>query len=276
MEAPIRTPGYHAEPTLLRWAGSKRKLLPILLAATPTRFERYIEPFAGSACLFFALKPKSAILADLNIDLIDTYATVRAHPLRVARIVEKWNADGNDYYAIRAMDPRWHDPVTRAARFIFLNRLCFNGVYRTNRQGHFNVPRGRRTGRVPGLPLYWRTSILLRRAQLLASDFEATLSHVREGDFVYLDPPYALGERPTHGEYGYGIFTGCDLPRLEETLERIDRVKATFLLSYAYGSARGLKTNVWYTRRLSVRRHIAGFASHRHGVYETLMSNRPI
>jgi DNA adenine methylase len=261
---------------LLRWAGSKRKLLPLLIKAIPSQFARYIEPFAGSACLFFALKPERAILADLNVDLIRTYSTVRAHPVRVARTVENWDSERVDYYAVRAINPRELNPVIRAARFIFLNRFCFNGVYRTNRQGHFNVPRGRRTGRLPELSQFWRTSILLRRAQLLSMDFEATLSRVRAGDFVYLDPPYAVDERPTHGEYGYGIFTSADLPRLEEMLERIDRSRATFLLSYAYGSARGLKTSRWYSRRISVRRHVAGFASHRHMVYETMISNRPI
>lgn len=260
-------------PPLLRWAGSKRKLLPLLMAYSPSEFKRYVEPFAGSACLFFALRPRQAILGDINAELLETYSTVRSHPRLVARKARSWNSSRTHYYAIRRRVPQELQPVERAARFVYLNRRCFNGVYRTNRRGAFNVPRGVRTGRFPDERTFYRCSVALRGTEFRSGDFENCLSDVRKGDFVYLDPPYSV-TRPRFGEYGYGCFGDPDLERLAACLKRIDSVGATFLVSYSdSGEFRDL-IQEWNCITLRVRRHVAGFARHRATVSEILASNK--
>ena len=263
-------------PPLLRWAGSKRKLLPLLLANVPSQYDRYIEPFAGSACLFFALRPKAAVLGDMNSELIRMYEIVRDHPRRVARVLHQWDGTSEQYYSLRGIDPVSLDDVTRAARFLYLNRHCFNGVYRVNRKGRFNVPRGTRCGQIPTEQTIYRCSVALRNSRFVAADFEGCLKTIRRGDFVYLDPPYYSTDRATHGEYGYGRFGPPDVGRLEDCLQRINQAGATFLLSYAYGAKHGLDSSRWFSRRISVQRHVAGFAMHRGVSQEVLVSNRPL
>src|SRR5580658_6327776 len=125
----------------LRWAGSKRRLLPTLQTFWTKKHKRYIEPFAGSACLFFAIKPPKAILGDLNPELISTYIEVKYRLPGVLAELAKlppWNK--REYLRLRSLDTATLEPRARAARFIYLNRFCFNGIYRTNLKGQFNVP----------------------------------------------------------------------------------------------------------------------------------------
>ena len=259
---------------MLRWAGSKRKLLPVLMSHVPFGFARYIEPFAGSACLFFALRPEAAVLGDINENLLNTYSTIRDHPRLVARQVASWRATSAEYYRIRSLRDEELEPVHRAARFVYLNRYCFNGVYRTNRSGHFNVPRGVRTGTLPSEQVFFRCAVAIRKAELRPGDFEHCLNDVGKSDFVYLDPPYASRGRPRFGEYGYGCFADNDIKRLVQWLQQIDRAGAAFLLSYSDTAALKALTKKWNRRRLDVRRHVAGFADHRARVRELLVSNR--
>lgn len=261
---------------IVRWAGSKRKLLPLLLRAVPSKLTRYIEPFAGSACLFFGLRPSSGVLGELNAELIHAYEQVRLHPRILARKVRTMPFTGENYYRTRAIDPNDLSPLDRAARFVFLNRHCFNGVYRTNRLGKFNVPIGSETGSVPEEIAFVRCSIALRAANLRCMDFEETLSDVKNGDFVYLDPPYKLNGRKGYGEYGYGTFTDKDMSRLIMTIRHIDRVGGTFLLSYSDADELACIRRDWYCYRLTVRRHVAGFAKYRETVTEVLLSNQKL
>src|SRR5258706_5000854 len=136
-----RRPGPWASP-FLRWAGSKRKLLPLLVPLIPASYNCYFEPFVGSACLFFAVRPRRAVLSDINADLIGAYSQVAAHPRRTWRIVSTLPKGAQAYYHIRRSLLQASSPQDSAARFIYLNRHCFNGVYRTNKTGMFNVPIG--------------------------------------------------------------------------------------------------------------------------------------
>ena len=258
----------------LRWAGSKRKLLPAMMASMPARYARYIEPFAGSACLLFAVRPRSAMIGDINRELIFTYQVIREHPRHVARAAHCLRNTSRAYYDLRAANPEDLSPVDRAARFIYLNRHCFNGVYRTNRQGWFNVPRGTRTGQLPSEAHLYRCSVALRVTECRADDFASCVENVRASDFVYLDPPYQNLRRNTSGEYGPRCFDENDLARLIRSLRRIDSLGAYFLLSYSdTATLKGLLPAKWHKRRLRVRRHVAGFAENRRSVYELLVSN---
>jgi DNA adenine methylase len=258
---------------LLRWAGSKRSLLRHLFAYVPENMGRYVEPFAGSACFFFALRPQGAILGDLNKELIEAYDAIRSHPRRVSRAASKLPRSSRVYYWVRSQNPDDLSPVDRAARFVYLNRNCFNGVYRVNRAGHFNVPRGSRTGALPSEAEFYRCSVALRSAELLAGDYRQCLAMVRPGDFVYLDPPYASKRRNIYGEYGYGCFAEGDLNTLFDELRRIDALGAKFLLSYCTHSKIREIADSWSSARVRVRRHVAGFATDRKLVTEVLISN---
>jgi DNA adenine methylase len=264
-------------PPFLRWAGSKKKLLPTLMANIPSNYKRYIEPFCGSACLFFAIKPQSAILSDINSDLIQCYNMILKHPRLLWRFIKKIPNTDDAYLEYRKMEPANLDPLVRAARFLYLNRYCFNGVYRTNTKGQFNVPRGTRTGSLPEESAFYRCAYALRKARLLPVDFETSLKLIRKGDFIYLDPPYATTEKPLVKEYGPNSFQRKDINRLICALAKIDQKDATFILSYA--QSKELTDQIdpaWNVSKILVRRHVAGFAKHRACVTEMLISNKPI
>src|SRR5580658_9292846 len=157
----------------LRWAGSKRRLLPTLQTFWTEKHKRYVEPFAGSACLFFAIKPPKAILGDLNPELIATYMEVKH---RIGGVLEELRklpaADRHEYGRLRKADPKAMTKARRAARFIYLNRYCFNGIYRTNLKGQFNVPySGVRCGSVPADSVFEKSSKRLRNARFMNADF---------------------------------------------------------------------------------------------------------
>jgi DNA adenine methylase len=260
----------------LRWAGSKRKQLARLAAFWSPHHERYVEPFAGSACLFFELAPKAAVLGDSNKELIELYRVVRDEPERLHRRLRRIQRDLPTYSRWRSLKPESLDRETRALRFLYLNRNCFNGIYRTNGNGGFNVPMGTRLGNYFTKDDLLGCSKLLQKTTLVAGDFVKTLERVKAGDFVYLDPPYAVISRRIFKEYGKKTFDTSDIPRLSESLTEIVKRSADFLVSYADSTeARALALN-WYSVRLPIRRHIAGFAGDRKKAYELLISNRPI
>jgi len=177
------------------------------------------------------------------------------------------------YYRLRALEPSRLGTAKRAARFIYLNRNCFNGVYRTNRLGQFNVPFGSRLGASPDQKTLASFAKVLEKVDLRAGDFEQTLEAASADDFVYLDPPYSSVERKCYGEYGYDSFNCSDIPRLLDCVRRLDRVGARVLLSF--NSAIDLRIHLpgWSSTRIRVRRHVAGFAKGRREVEEVLISN---
>lgn len=181
---------------VVKWVGGKTKLLPELLARMPAQFGRYYEPFAGGAALFFRVAPERAVLADSNSDLIGLYTCLVSDVAGVIRRLEHHRAahDEAHYYATRT---RWNDreaswsSADRAATFIYLNKTCFNGLWRVNRAGAFNVPIGRYTDPPICVPQALRAAgALLARAVLRCADYRAAISDARRGDFVYFDPPY--------------------------------------------------------------------------------------
>ena len=181
---------------VVKWVGGKTKLLPELLARVPERFGRYYEPFAGGAALFFRLAPRRAVLADSNADLIGLYGALATDVAGVIRRLQH-HRDAHDerhYYATRA---KWNDrdaswpAAERAAAFVYLNKTCFNGLWRVNRSGDFNVPIGRYTDPPICVPEALRAaSAVLSRAELRNTDYRAAVADAEPGDFVYFDPPY--------------------------------------------------------------------------------------
>ncbi len=268
-------PDQRAKP-FLRWAGSKRKQLPRLIQFWTNSHQRYVEPFAGSACLFFEIAPNQGILGDKNASLIELYRVVRDHPVRLYERLCRIKRDESTYYRWRSKQQDELDPETRALRFLYLNRNCFNGIYRTNTSGDFNVPMGTKPGAYFSKADLLLCSSLLKRTKLIAGDFERTLQHVQSGDFVYLDPPYAVRSRRVFREYGATLFDTPDIERMATSLTRIVQTGADFLVSYADCKESREIARKWNAVRLPIRRHVAGFTGSRRHAYEWLISNKPI
>ncbi len=259
----------------LRWAGSKRKLLPKLAPYWGEDHKRYVEPFMGSAALFFFLEPDNALLSDVNGDLVNAFTAVRDHPIAVHNRLKKLPTGSDSYYKTRAVDPDELPPLDAAARFIYLNRFCFNGLYRTNTAGKFNVPYSpSKTGRIPSREKLIEVSQKLQGKRILQADYAKILgSHVRRSDFIYLDPPYAVENRRIFKQYGPHVFGSSDMEELASCLEKIDAKEASFLLSYAYSREALDLFGGWTTHRVYAQRNIAGFVKHRRRACELLVTN---
>jgi len=220
----------------LKWAGGKSQLLgqfqPLL--PRPGSYERYIEPFVGSGALFFHLRPAAAELSDVNREIVDCYRAVKTRPRDVIRELEKHRHDERHYYEVRATLPT--RLAERAARTIYLNKTGYNGLYRVNSSGRFNVPIGRYAN--PGFqsPTLFATiracSRALASARLTPGDFEAALRDAGRGDFVYLDPPYVpVSETSDFTSYARGGFGWGEQERLAEECRRLWRRGAMIMLS---------------------------------------------
>jgi DNA adenine methylase len=184
---------------LLKWAGGKRWLAPHLAEMiSRTTFGRYFEPFGGGAALFFQLAPTRAVLSDRNADLINCYKQIKTDPESVIATLRRFRNSESDYYAIRDMRPRL--ARTRAARVLYLTTLAFNGIYRVNLRGEFNVPYGYKTHLKPcDAERIRAASRSFRKARLLVGDFEDVVAEADTGDLIYFDPPYTVA----HGNNGF-------------------------------------------------------------------------
>lgn len=260
--------------TFLRWAGSKRKLLPVLLDVAPDKFDRYVEPFAGSACLFFALEPSRALLGDINDDLINAYCALKSNVEGVIKHLSSFMCTKDEYYRVRSQSPVRLGREKRAARFIYLNRFCFNGLYRTNSLGQFNVPYGgEKAGVLPAADTLRSCAKSLRHATLSSRSFEQTLEEVQDGDFLYLDPPYCIRSRRVFNEYSHFSFGTEELLMLRSQLMRLDKMGVAFLVSYGV-SREARELAIGFRRReIVVQRQIAGFATKRRKSRELLITN---
>lgn len=227
----------------MKWAGGKCALLDQLANLLPDDVRpgfpgRFLEPFVGGAAFFLWLDPRHAVLADINVDLIGLYQAVRDDLATLQRRLDEYQAlphEAEVYYQVRGLVPT--DPVTRAARLVYLNRNCFNGLYRVNSKGQFNVPFGRYKAkpRLYDAQNLAAVSERLQRAQVFADSFEATLAKVEPGDFVYLDPPYEPVSRTSHfTAYSAGKFDLDDQARLRDAIadaHRRTRGRARLMLS---------------------------------------------
>lgn len=219
----------------VKWVGGKSQLLGALRAVTPKSFGRYFEPFVGGGALFFDLAPQNAVLTDVNEELINAYGVIRDQVEPLIRALRKYAYDKDLYYETRAKDPRALEPVARAARTVFLNRTGFNGLYRVNKSGLFNVPFGRYDdplicdeGNLRGC------AKVLATAELAVRGFDAVLDYAVAGDFVYFDPPYlpasATADFTTYSASGFNL---AQHQRLADVVRELVRRKVQVLLSNA-------------------------------------------
>lgn len=260
----------------VRWAGSKSKLIPSLSCYWEgSGARRYLEAFCGSSAFFFNVSPSEALLNDTNGELIGALGALRRFPRLLHHELTGMRRSADLFYCLRDQDPANLSAIEGAIRFFYLNRYCFNGIYRTNRSGRFNVPFAReKTGGFPSIDDWLAASKLLQNASLSSLDFEEfVLANVRSGDFVYLDPPYAVSNRRIFSQYSANSFGLSDMQRLAALLREIDNRGALFVVSYAQSPEATILSDGWKSRREYAQRHIAGFSAHRRRALEVFISN---
>ena len=231
--APAHVPGSRSARPFLKWAGGKGQLLAQFRPLLPPSRDRYFEPFVGGASLFFALGPPVATLSDVNAELIDCYRAVRDDVEQVIAALNEHRYSADHYYEVRATDPASLPLAQRAARTIFLNKTGYNGLYRVNRAGRFNVPMGRYRNPSFCDPENLRAcSLALRGVGLEVRDFGAVLQAAQPGDFVYFDPPYVPAS-PTADFTSYvpGGFGPQEQERLGSVFETLAEREVFVMLS---------------------------------------------
>lgn len=215
----------------IRWAGGKRWLRSFLPSLLPNGFDAYFEPFLGSGATFFSVRPSRAVLSDANEELVNAFRVVRDRPEELIRALDNLDNNKQEYYRIRESSPR--TALARAARFVYLNRTAWNGLYRLNSSGRFNVPYGAYVSReVTDRESLLTASRLLQGVTITRSDFLPSISSAEDGDFVFVDPPYATPRRRLEfTSYNARKFVWLDQLRLFQTLIELDRRGGSFLLT---------------------------------------------
>ncbi len=223
----------YVEP-FLRWAGGKTWLLKHLDSIIGDKtFNHYHEPFLGGASIFFSLDfKKQSYLSDINHELIQTYQAIKDNHQEVIELLLTYENSEANYYKIRALTPETEVEV--AARFIFLNQTSFNGLYRVNRQGNYNVPYGFRENWVYDINRVISASNKLKKTNLKHGDFTVNKYAIQENDLVFLDPPYTVSQN-NNGfiEYNKNLFSLDDQNRLSEFIDYIKRKNAYYILTNA-------------------------------------------
>jgi len=269
----------------VKWAGGKRQIISSLEKHIPKIFNTYYEPFLGGGAVLFHLLGKNPDLkctvSDLNSDLILSYITIRDKVEQLVESLEKHShryfADQQDYYySVRESSPK--NQIEKVSRLLFLNKTCFNGLYRVNSKGQFNVPLGRYTN-----PSIVNKENLLSVSKILQSkniaircqDFTAILDDVRKDDFVYFDPPYQpVSKTANFTSYTKCEFTYDDLKRLAELCQKLDKKECKVLLSNSNTKeVKNLFSSVWKVVEISANRAINSNSKKRKGHTELLIKN---
>lgn len=221
----------------LKWAGGKSRLLPTLREKTPKTFGNYFEPFLGGGAMFFDLSPRKSVLSDSNEELINCYQVVRTSPQTLVSALSNFQVEEKEYYRMRAIDPQHLSKVERAARFIYLNKTCFNGLHRVNKQGKFNTPFGhlKKANLVDEENLF-KASKLLASAEIFCINyFDLLTAKAEAGDFIYLDPPYLpIGKNSDFKRYTKNFFYEENHETLASLFKTLDHRGCKLLLSNSY------------------------------------------
>lgn len=260
----------------LRWAGGKRWLIPdVLKLLGDTPVKRYHEPFLGGGSVFFALAPTGgSYLSDLNTDLITVYRRVRDNPTGVAALLEGYENTSECYYDARAGTPKTDDEL--AAQFIFLNHTSYNGIFRVNLKGEYNVPFGHRKHlNMPDATWLEQASTRLQGVELHGRSFELSLGDVGEGDLVFMDPPYTVAHN-NNGfvKYNQHLFSFEDQKLLAKSIKEIADKGARFILTNAaHSSIDELFSPLGRKIKVSRRNSIGGLKASRGRVEEYVFTN---
>lgn len=217
----------------LKWAGGKRQLIPVIKDFIPEKYSRYYEPFVGAGAILFWLQPKKATINDINYELINCYRAIKENPEELLTLCQEHKAlDSKEhYYELRAKDrsKAWKTidevDVDRAARIIYLNKTCFNGLFRVNSRGQFNVPYGNYSNpSIADTSLIKAVSAYLNQANvsIMKGDFETAVETAKEKDFIYFDPPYhPISKTSSFTGYSINGFGEKEQERLRDTCNQL-------------------------------------------------------
>ena len=231
----------HAAHPFVKWAGGKRQLISQMEEYLPQSYNKYIEPFIGGGALFFHIKPKTAVLIDINEELINCYNVIKNNVSELIGSLKKHKNDKEYYYQVRSADreiesfKKWTN-VEKASRTIFMNRCCYNGLYRVNSKGEFNTPFGSYKN-----PKFCNEINLnavhetLKNARIIQGSFEKCLEYAETDDFVYFDPPYhPLSETANFTSYTKDNFGKESQIKLQEVFKKLDDRGCKVMLSNSY------------------------------------------
>lgn len=258
----------------LKWAGGKRWLVDDYSQLFTVKYNNYFEPFLGSGAVFFYLLPEKSTLSDYNTSLINTYNAIKDDWERVYHELEKHSRyhSAEYYYKIRNMVAR--NNYTRAAQFIYLNRTCWNGLYRVNLKGKFNVPKGTKNRVILDTDNFEFISRLLFNAEIRKADFEETINQTKRGDLLFVDPPYTVNHNKNGFlKYNERIFSWDDQIRLSAAIKSAKKRGVKILLTNAdHDSIRNLYRDNFNIITLKRRSVISGSSKYRGIVNELLVS----
>jgi DNA adenine methylase len=259
----------------LKWAGGKTRLLAALRQSLPQRFNRYFEPFVGGGAFFFDLSPNVAVLGDSNPELINCYEVVRDQPEELIDSLSQVRVNKTEFLRLRELEPEKLPIVSRAARLIYLNKTCYNGLYRVNKQGRFNTPYGRHSNvKLVDVANLRAASESLKKAHLLCADFEVVLKTAKKGDFIYLDPPYVpVGKFSDFKRYTKDQFHEADQARLAERFRELAGKGCFVLLSNSFNEKTAKLYSRFLQRTVQMPRFVNCKGEGRGNVDELLISN---
>ncbi|MGJ1444730.1 DNA adenine methylase [Sphingobacterium spiritivorum] len=258
----------------LKWAGGKRWLISkykdILLEIGS--YNNYFEPFLGGGAVFFHLNPRSGMISDVNADLVNTYKVIKNYKDDLYELLSNYQSlhSKDFYYEMRASQPE--ESIFKAARFLYLNRTCWNGLYRVNNKGQFNVPIGTKTKVLFENEDFREIASRLNNVEIMECDFEVTMDKAESGDFLFVDPPYTV-KHNNNGfvKYNENIFSWKDQIRLKETVVRcIERGVKVLVTNANHQSVLDLYSNIGQTLALDRPSIIAGKKEKR-GIFNELI-----
>jgi DNA adenine methylase len=261
----------------LKWPGGKRWLTSRHLGMFPKTYGKYIEPFLGGAAVFFALSPEDAHLSDANPELINAYNRIKKDRLKVERGLARYQKKHSSEFYYKVRDRRLTDPVARAARFLYLNRTCFNGIYRVNKEGKFNVPIGTKDTVSFEEGYLEKVERALKHARVKTRDFAIAIGYANEGDFVFIDPPYTVMHN-NNGfvKYNAQLFSWKDQARLATAIKAAANRGALIMMSNAdHASVKTLYSDFGTHHILTRPSVLASDPGRRGNATELLVTNYP-
>lgn len=259
----------------LKWPGGKRWLTSRHIHMFPKTYGKYIEPFLGGAAVFFALSPEDSYLSDANAELVNTYNRIKSDWEKVEKGLAKYHEkhDSDFYYKMREHSPT--DPLARAVRFLYLNRTCFNGIYRVNKEGNFNVPIGTKDAVSFEEGYLERVAQVLKNARIRRRDFAVAIDKANKGDFVFIDPPYTVMHN-NNGfvKYNAQLFSWTDQARLATAIKAAAKRGALIMMSNADHTSVKALYNGFGTHHILTRSSVlAGDPGSRRDATELLITN---
>ena len=263
----------------IKWAGGKRQIIKELTDSLPKNYNRYFEPFIGGGALFFAVRPKNAYISDINPELINLYNMVKNNTHSLIKDLRRYKNTETEFYKIRNLDrtPDYKNltNIEKAGRFIYLNKTCYNGLYRTNSKGQFNAPYGfYKNPNIIDEQNLKICSELLKETEIGLSDFSNIENKIKTHDFVYFDPPYIpINKTSSFTKYYKDDFNTGSQIKLKELCDRLNKKNIYFMLSNSYNETALNLYKEYNIKKINAIRAINCKADKRGTINELIITN---